>query len=81
MADQRTTKTWYQSKTMIFNIVSALIFMTQGLATLFAGLGAVLPESAIIWVVFGINIVNMMLRSVTTSGIVRKADAVAEPES
>jgi hypothetical protein len=81
VVDQRTSKQWYQSKTMVFNLVSALIMMTQGLATLFAGLGAVLPESAIIWVVFGINIVNMGLRAVTNSGIVSKPNAVAKPES
>ena len=76
--NHKMDKQWYQSKTMVFNLVSALIMMTQGLATLFAGLGAVLPETAIIWVVFGINIVNMGLRAVTNSGIVRKPDAVVE---
>lgn len=61
-------KPWYKSKTMWLNIVGAAIFFTEGLSTVLAGMGPLLGP-ALPWVVFGMAILNLMLRTVTNVGI------------
>jgi predicted benzoate:H+ symporter BenE len=64
-----TCKKWYHSKTMWFNIVSAALVFTDGLSQLLSGLIDVIPSDIYPWVVFGITLVNLFLRTITTSGV------------
>ena len=61
-------KKWYQSKTMWFNIIGAGVFFTEGLSAVLSGMGPLLGP-ALPWVVFGVAVTNLALRTVTSQGI------------
>jgi hypothetical protein len=59
-------KKWYQSKTIVFNIaMSALMSAEQSFPLLQAFLG----ESTYGILLFGLTIGNVILRSITTTGV------------
>lgn len=59
-------KPWYQSKTIIFNIImSALMTAEQSFPLLQAFLG----DSTYGILLFGLTIGNVILRSITTTGV------------
>ena len=66
-----TSKPWYKSKTVWFNIVSASVVFTDGLAKLIVGLYDFIPSEAYPWVVFGIGVSNLFLRAVTSTALLR----------
>jgi len=63
-------KPWYKSKTIWLNVVGSAVFFTEGLSTVLTGMGPLLGP-ALPWVVFGLAILNLMLRTITDVGIER----------
>lgn len=59
---------------MWFNIVSAAVVFTDGLAKLIVGLYDFIPSEAYPWVVFGIGVSNLFLRSITSTALLRGND-------
>lgn len=68
LVDAPACKAWYKSKTMWLNIVGGAIFFTEGLSTVLTGMGPLLGP-ALPWVVFGVAVLNLVLRTVTNVGI------------
>jgi hypothetical protein len=66
-----TSKPWYKSKTVWFNLISTAVVFTDGLAKLIVGLYDFIPAEVYPWVVFGIGISNLFLRSITSTALLR----------
>lgn len=56
-------KNWYQSKTMWFNIISAVLVVLE---VQLGVLTPLLPSDVAPWVLLGIPIINVVLRVITT---------------
>jgi len=62
-------KPWYKSKTVWFNILTiggALLDATMGLIPT---LSSVIAPHIFPWIMFGVGVVNMVLRTITTGPI------------
>ena len=59
-------KNWYQSKTMWFNIISAVLVVLEAQIGVLTPL---LPSDVAPWVLLGIPIINVVLRVITTQPI------------
>lgn len=66
-----TSKPWYKSKTVWFNLISTAVVFTDGLATLIVGLNDFIPAEAYPWVLFGIGMTNLLLRAITSTALLR----------
>lgn len=66
-----TSKPWYKSKTVWFNLISTAVVFTDGLAKLMVGLTTFIPAEVYPWVVFGVGISNLFLRSITSTALLR----------
>jgi len=64
-----TTKKWYRSRTVWFNIATVIIAITTGMGELLPILGPVISQQIMTWVLFGVGTLNLILRKLTTSGI------------
>ena len=62
------SKPWYKSKTMWLNIITAGAVFTEGLSAVLSGMGPLMGP-ALPWVVFGVTLLNLVLRSVTDVAI------------
>lgn len=62
-------KNWYQSKTMWFNIISAVLVVLEAQIGVLTPL---LPSDVAPWVLLGIPIINVVLRIVTTQPLAIK---------
>lgn len=63
-----TPKSWWKSKTMLFNMaVAALLALEYNLPSL----QGMIPQEAYVYMVGGVNIVNMVLRVVTTGPVTK----------
>ena len=62
-------KKWYKSKTVWLNIASTALMISEGLAHLLTGLTPVLGPVGYIWFSFGLGLVNLALRAITTQGL------------
>lgn len=62
-------KNWYQSKTMWFNIISAVLVVLEAQLGVLTPL---LPSDVAPWVLLGIPIINVVLRIVTTQPLAIK---------
>ncbi len=72
---EQSTKQWYQSKTMIFNILAILLIIIDVLIANETQFQPFLNEQAYQFIVMLLPIVNMILRSITSSKItVKKGD-------
>jgi hypothetical protein len=56
-------KNWYQSKTMWFNIISAVLVVLEAQLGVLTPL---LPSDVAPWVLLGIPLINVVLRVITT---------------
>ena len=61
-------KPWYKSKTMWLNIVTAAAVFTEGLSSVLSGMGPLMGP-ALPWVIFGVTLLNLVLRSITDVAI------------
>lgn len=59
-------KNWYQSKTMWFNIISAVLVVLEAQIGVLTPL---LPSDVAPWVLLGIPLINVVLRVITTQPI------------
>lgn len=66
-----TSKPWYKSKTVWFNLISTAVVFTDGLAKLMVGLTTFIPAEVYPWVVFGVGMSNLFLRSITSTALLR----------
>ena len=63
-----TEKPWWRSKTMIFNMgVAALLAVEYNLPAL----QGLVPQEAYVYIIGGVNVVNMVLRVVTTGPVTK----------
>ena len=61
-------KTWWRSKTMLFNMaVAALLALEYNLPSL----QGFVPQEAYVYIIGGVNIANMVLRVVTTGPVTK----------
>ena len=63
-------KKWYHSKTMWVAIATMGIGITGGAVALLPVLAPVVSAQTMAWTLFGVGIVNVVLRSITNKGIV-----------
>lgn len=61
-------KPWYKSKTMWLNIITAGAVFTEGLSGVLSGMTPLLGP-ALPWVIFGVTLLNLVLRSITDVAI------------
>ncbi len=69
---KEVTKAWYQSKTMIFNTLAILLIIVDVLIANETQFQPFLNEQAYQFIVMLLPIVNMILRSITSSKITVK---------
>ncbi len=64
------TKKWYQSKTVWFNIATLAIAITAGLTGVLPILAPVVTEVTMAYALFGVGLINVVLRAVTSTALV-----------
>jgi hypothetical protein len=62
-------KKWYESKTMWVAIATSLAGMTGAATALLPVLAPIITAKAMAWTLFGVGLANIVLRTVTDSGI------------
>ncbi len=62
-------KKWYLSKTLWFNIATTIVAITAGLGGVLPILAPVVSEVSMAWILFGVGVVNVVLRTVTDKGL------------
>lgn len=67
-------KHWYQSKTIWANVFTILTGVAAGISTLLPTLAPVIDPSTMPWVMFGVGVMNIGLRLITTEGLHVKLD-------
>ena len=63
----KSTKPWYKSKTFWFNILSTALVIAA-----MPEFANVLPSSMAPWLALGVALGNMVLRSITNTGVTMK---------
>lgn len=66
---KKTTKKWYQSKTVWFNAAVGATAFTAALPGMLAILTPVLTVEVLKYTLFGVALVNYVLRRITKEGI------------
>lgn len=69
MASSPTTKSWYQSKTIWFNILTIGGAVMDGVLGLLPTVQPLIAPEVYPLVLFTLGVVNVILRAITTSGI------------
>ncbi len=62
-------KKWYESKTVWVAIATSLVGITGGVTALLPVLAPAMTAQAMAWTLFGVGVVNVVLRTVTSKGI------------
>ena len=68
---EMTSKSWYKSKTIWFNLISSAVVFTDGMSNLLTGMYDVIPADAYPWYMFSVGMVNLFLRSITSSSLLK----------
>ena len=63
-------KKWYQSKTVWFNIATGVVAVTAGLSGVLPILAPVVTEVTMAYILFGVGLINIVLRAVTSTALV-----------
>ena len=64
-------KKWYKSKTMWLNILTGAYMFTEGLGALLTGMPPIIDPVVMPWVLFGVAMVNLFLRTITDMQVER----------
>lgn len=62
-------KRWYKSRTMWLNIATVIIAVTAGLPTYLPFLSELISTAVMSKVLFGVGVVNLLLRKITKQAI------------
>lgn len=63
------TKWWLKSKTILLNVLAALLALLVALEPSLPMLQAALPPERYAWVAFGVSVLTIILRFVTTKPV------------
>lgn len=63
-------KKWYKSKTVWFNIATALIAVLTGLSSVLPILSPIVSEIVMAYILFGVGSINVILRAVSSTALV-----------
>ncbi len=67
--EQKKSKPWYTSKTVWFNVVTVLGSIAGGLGGILPILEPFLAPKVFAWVLAGVGIINLVLRSITKDAV------------
>lgn len=70
--DKPTSKPWWKSKTLWFNVLVLMLTAAESQLNLLKG---ALPGGLFTWVAFGLPVINAALRLISTTALVWKAPA------
>lgn len=73
-AAEADTKPWWQSRTVWFNVLTALLLLLDAFASSLGLLQPLLPPAAWPWVACTVTVINLWLRAITRSGLTWRKD-------
>jgi hypothetical protein len=62
-------KKWYRSKTLWLNLAASALLLTEGLSYHIQGLTPFFDPATLALITFGLGVVNVVLRTITTQGV------------
>ena len=69
MLEEVKCKKWYKSKTMWLNVVTGAYMFTEGLGVLLTGMPPIIDPVVMPWVIFGVAMLNLFLRTITSMAV------------
>lgn len=67
--EKKQAKPWYKSKTVWFNVATVVAAVLTGIESMLNVLAPVVSPVVMPWILFGVGLANLVLRTITTEGL------------